>query len=93
MRVLLVSMVFYIAVGVGPYFLESLTPIALCRVGVGLSEGVVLTVTTALLGDYFRGSMRDRLMGFQAAIASTSASVLIPASGYLGSRLGCTDRF
>jgi len=87
-RVLLVSMVFYIAVGVGPYFLESLTPIAFCRIGVGLSEGVVLTVTTALLGDYFRGSMRDRLMGFQAAIASTSASVLIPASGYLGSRLG-----
>jgi MFS family permease len=92
-RVLLAAMAVYVAVGVGPYFMQDLIPIALCRIGVGLSEGVVLTVTTALLGDYFKGRMRDRLMGFQAAIASTSASLLIPLSGYLGSRIGWNGPF
>jgi MFS family permease len=91
--VLVVAMVLYVIVGVGPFFLQNLVPIALCRIGVGLAEGVVLTVTTALLADYFKGRMRDRLMGFQAAIATISASLLIPLSGYLGSRIGWSGPF
>jgi MFS family permease len=85
--------VFYVVLGVLPFFLHDLVPIALSRVGVGLTEGVVLTVTTTLLGDYFKGRARDRLLGFQAAIATVSASVLIPLSGYLGSRLGWNGPF
>lgn len=91
--VLLVAMALYVVVGVGPYFLRDLIPIALCRIGVGLTEGVVLTVTTALLADYFKGRTRDRLMGLQAAIATISASLLIPLSGYLGSRIGWNGPF
>ncbi len=91
--VLLVAMSVYVVAGVGPFFLERLVPIALCRVGVGLCEGVVLTVTTALLGDYFKGRARDRLLGFQAAVATVSASLLIPLSGYLGSRIGWNGPF
>lgn len=91
--VLLVAMVLYVIVGVGPFFLQDLVPIALCRIGVGLTEGVVLTVTTALLADYFKGRMRDRLMGFQAAIATISASLLIPLSGHLGSTIGWNGPF
>jgi MFS family permease len=90
---LLVAMVLYVVLGVLPFFLHDLVPIALSRIGVGLTEGVVLTVTTTLLGDYFKGRARDRLLGFQAAIATVSASLLIPLSGYLGSRLGWNGPF
>jgi MFS family permease len=90
---LLYAMVFYVALGVAPFFLHDLVPIALCRIGVGLTEGVVLTVTTTLLGDYFKGRARDRLLGVQVAIATISASLLIPLSGYLGSRLGWNGPF
>jgi len=91
--VLMASMLIYIAVGAGPYLLTSYVPVALCRVGVGLCEGVVLTVTTIMLGDYFKGRMRNRLMGWQAAIASISASILIPVSGFLGSWIGWNGPF
>lgn len=91
--VLLFFMAVYIAVGVGPFFLQGLVPIAFCRIGVGICEGVVLTVTTALLGDYFKGSIRDRMMGWQAAIASISASLLIPLSGQLGTLIGWNGPF
>jgi MFS family permease len=90
---LLVAMGFYAVLGVAPFFLHDLVPIALSRIGVGLTEGVVLTVTTTLLGDYFKGHARDRLLGFQAAIATVSASLLIPLSGYLGGRLGWNGPF
>lgn len=91
--VLIVAMALYVIAGVAPFFLDRLVPIALCRIAVGLCEGVVLTVTTALLGDYFKDRVRDRLLGFQAAIATISASLLIPLSGYLGSRIGWNGPF
>ena len=50
-------------------------------------------MTTTLLGDYFKGRARDRLLGIQAAIATISASLLIPLSGYLGGRLGWNGPF
>ena len=92
-RILLLAMALYLVVGVGPFFLQSLLPIAICRILVGICEGVVLTVTTALIGDYFEGSTRDRLMGMQAAVATISASVLIPLSGYLGHVIGWNGPF
>ena len=91
--VLLVAMAVYVVVGVAPFFLTNFLPIAASRIAVGLTEGVVLTVTTALLGDYFKGRARDRLMGFQAAIATISASLLIPLSGYLGASIGWNGPF
>jgi MFS family permease len=87
-RLLLIAMTIYIAVGVGPFFLDTWEPVALCRVLVGACEGVVLTVTTAMLADYFKGERRDRLMGAQAAIASGSATILIWFSGMLGAVYG-----
>jgi len=92
-RILLLAMALYVVVGVGPYFMQSLVPIAITRILVGICEGVVLTVTTALLGDYFEGSTRDRLMGMQAAVATISASLLIPLSGYLGHAIGWNGPF
>ncbi len=47
----------------GPFFLERLVPLALCRVGVGLCEGVVMTVATTLPGNSFKGRVRDRRSG------------------------------
>jgi len=92
-RVLLIAIFIYILVGVGPFFLTNFVPILLCRIGVGLCEGVVLTVTTAMLGDYFKGRVRDRMMGWQAAIASISASILIPLSGLLSGIIGWNGPF
>jgi MFS family permease len=92
-RLLLLAMLIYVVVGVGPFFLDSWIPVAICRIGVGACEGVVLTVTTAMLGDYFKGEQRDRLMGLQAAIASGSATVLIWISGLLGARYGWQGPF
>jgi MFS family permease len=92
-KLLLASMAVYVVVGVGPFFMDGWILVAICRILVGACEGVVLTVTTAMLGDYFKGEQRDRMMGFQAAIASGSATVLIWISGLLGAAYGWQGPF
>jgi MFS family permease len=90
---LMLAMLVYVFAGVAPFLMQSLVPILLCRIGVGLCEGVVLTVTTAMLGDYFKDRMREKVMGFQTAVASISASLLILFSGYLGKIIGWNGPF
>lgn len=92
-RLLLWGVAIYTVLGVAPYFLNDLLPIALTRIGVGFCEGIVLTVTTAMIGDYFKGATRDRLMGMQAAVATLSAAILIPVSGRLGAAIGWNGPF
>lgn len=83
-RLLMAAMAIYAAVGVLPLFLNGLFSIIASRVGVGIVEAVVLTVSTTLIGDFFKGHERDRWLGFQTAVAAVSATVLIFIGGLLG---------
>jgi len=90
---LIIAMLIYTAAGVAPFFLKNLIPIAVSRILVGMCEGVVITITTALIGDYFNGHMRDRLMGWQSATATIAATILIPVSGFLSAAIGWNGPF
>ncbi len=83
-RLLMVAMAIYAVMGILPLFLDGLFAILASRVGVGLVEAAVLTVSTTLIGDFFKGHERDRWLGFQTAVASLSAVVLIFIGGLLG---------
>jgi len=84
-RLLMVSMAIYAAMGMLPLVLDGLSQIIVSRVGVGIVEAAVLTVSTTLIGDFFKGHERDRWLGFQTAVASISATLLIFIGGLLGS--------
>lgn len=84
-RLLMVSMAIYAALGMLPLVLDGLTEIIASRVGVGIVEAAVLTVSTTLIGDFFKGHERDKWLGFQTAVASISATLLIFIGGLLGS--------
>lgn len=83
-RLLMVAMAIYALMGILPLFLDGLFAILASRVGVGIVEAAVLTVSTTLIGDFFKGHERDRWLGFQTAVASLSAVVLIFIGGLLG---------
>ena len=87
-RILLISMITYNFVGVAPFFLENIYVILLTRCGVGICESVVVTVTTTMICDYFRGPARERWLGAQTAVASLAALLIIFAGGQLGARFG-----
>lgn len=87
------ALILYAAVGVIPYFLSDLMQIIGARIGLGITEAVIMTISTALIGDYFSGKERERWVALQIATVSLSAIVLSFAGGLLGELLGSRGPF
>jgi len=92
-RLLIAATGFYAAFGVAPIFLNNLWAILATRVGVGISEAAVLTLSTTLIGDFFSGPQRDRWLGSQMAVASVGAIFCLMLGGALGSLFGWRGPF
>jgi MFS family permease len=92
-RILIAAMVAYSAFGIAPILLDNLSAIVGSRVGVGLCEAVVMTVSTTLISDYFKGHAREQWLASQTAVASLSALALITIGGLLGSAYGWRGPF
>ncbi|MGC3980448.1 MAG: MFS transporter [Steroidobacteraceae bacterium] len=74
----------YALIGVAPYFLNTIPQMIIARAGLGVVEAIVMTVSTTLIGDYFKGEERDKWLGYQTAVASVSAVGLIALGGLMG---------
>jgi MFS family permease len=92
-RILIASMFIYALAGVAPFGMENIYAILVTRCFVGMCESVVLTITTTMLCDYFRGGSRERWLAGQTGVASLSALIVIPLGGYLGARFGWQGPF
>jgi MFS family permease len=92
-NILLAAMVVYAFVGIAPTFLDSLYAIIASRVGVGICESIVMTVSTTLICDYFSGKSRERWLAGQTATASLASCVIIPLGGLLASHYGWRGPF
>lgn len=90
---LFMSLILYTIVGVLPFFLTDLFHIIFSRVVLGLAEAVIMTVATALIGDYFVGKERDRWVAIQIAAVSISGVALIAVGGILGQVFGTRGPF
>ncbi len=91
--VLLVALLIYALIGLLPYFLTDVHHIIATRVILGVAEAAIMTVATALLGDYYQGKTRQRWVAIQMASVSISAIVLIAIGGILGEILGSRGPF
>jgi len=83
-RLLIASFVVYAAFGVAPVFLKDLWLILYSRIGVGIAEALILVLTTTMIGDYFKGAVRDKWLAVQTAFASVSALIFFNVGGALG---------
>ncbi|MFT4307541.1 MAG: MFS transporter [Microbacterium sp.] len=83
-RLLIGSLIAYAILGTAPLYLNTLWAILLTRVGVGIAEAGVMTCCTALLGDYFVGTRRNRYMSLQTVVMALAATVLFAVGGAMG---------
>lgn len=72
-RLLVAATALYGVVGVAPMFLDSLYAIIASRCALGILEAVLMTVSTTMIGDYYDGPRRERMMSLQTTVAATSA--------------------
>jgi len=92
-RLLVGSLVVYAFLGFLPWFLDDLFAIIGSRVVLGIMEAIIMTLSTALIGDYFEGERRERWIAIQIAVGSLAATVLLAAGGMLGDALGTRGPF
>jgi predicted MFS family arabinose efflux permease len=92
-RPLMIAMTVYALMGIAPIFLTNIWSIILSRVGVGVCEALIMTATTTMICDYFKGRARERWLASQTAVASLSALGLLQISGLLGQSFGWRGPF
>ena len=90
---LLLGLLGYAAIGIVPFFLTNIFQIIGSRFVLGIFEAVIMTVSTALIGDYFKGDAREKWIGIQIGAVSVSAIILIALGGALGEFLGSRGPF
>ncbi|MBS0477487.1 MAG: MFS transporter, partial [Proteobacteria bacterium] len=64
--------------------LNDLRLILLSRIGVGIVEAALMTLSTTLIGDFFKGESRNRWLAAQTGTASTFAILAIFIAGTVG---------
>lgn len=87
------ALVLYAGFGIIPWFLDDLFQIIGARVALGVTEAVIMTVATVLIGDYFEGARREKWIALQVGFGSVAAIVLIAVGGGLGELLGSRGPF
>jgi MFS family permease len=63
------------------------------RVAHGLAAGVMITTSYALVGEYFQGLARNRMLGFCAASGSFTTILMLAAGGPMVDHLGWRSVF
>jgi len=84
-RLLIVALALFTVCGMMPLLLDGLYPILATRLGIGMAEAMILTICTALMGDYYNDAERRKWLAVQAACGSLIGSTLFMVSGGLGS--------
>lgn len=92
-RLLVVSLGLYAICGILPWFLEDLASIIASRMALGVMEASIMTVSTALIGDYFEGEEREKWIALQVAVGGVAATFLIASGGILGDAVGSRGPF
>lgn len=92
-NLLVSALVLYSLVGLVPLMLTGLYSLIAARIALGVTEAAIMTVATAMIGDYFQGKRRERWVAAQVAVVSLSAIALIAVGGLLGETLGSRGPF
>jgi len=83
-HLLLAGLLLYGVAGTAPLWLGELHAIIASRALVGLAEAAVMTCCTTLVGDYWDGSRRERLLTLQTIFSSLAATAFFFIGGSLG---------
>lgn len=80
---LFLGLLIYALAGTAGLYLDGLPAILASRLILGLGVAFVMTAQAALIGDYFQGAARGRLMGYQIAATNIGGLIFVTVAGYL----------
>ena len=81
-RLLLLSIILYGIGGTSGFFLNNIYLILVERALLGIAVGGIMTIATALVGDYFKGVERNGFAGIQGAFMGLGGVFFITVAGW-----------
>lgn len=85
-RMLVGALLFYGIIGSAPMWLDSLNAILAVRLALGVFDAAIMTASTVMIGDYYHGAKRQRMLALGTTVSSLSAVVLTVLGGALGAQ-------
>lgn len=82
-RLLVMTIALYGISGASGLLAESMPALLAGRAVLGVAIGGIITLTTALVGDYFTGAERERYLGLQQAFVQLGGVVFVMSGGLL----------
>ncbi|MHC8944238.1 MFS transporter [Advenella incenata] len=80
---LVIAIALYGISGASGLIADSLTALLIGRAVLGVAIGAIITLSTALIGDYFSGAERERYLGLQQAFVQLGGVVFVMSGGLL----------
>ncbi|MBR4504336.1 MAG: MFS transporter [Candidatus Methanomethylophilaceae archaeon] len=82
-KVLFISLAIFTAMGVLPFFLEDFIQVLVCRFLLGMGLTGISSASTALIGEYWTGVQRMKVIGYQSAAIGVGGFILETLGGTL----------
>ena len=82
-RLLFFGLVLYAVAGTSGFFLDNIYAILGGRALLGVAVAFVMTIATALVGDYFEGERRHKFLGIQGGFSVLGGMVFVGLAGWL----------
>lgn len=77
------GLLLFSAAGSAGLYLQTIEELLFSRFLLGIAIGVLMIVTTSLIGDYFKGEARHKYMGIQSLFISFGGVFFVIGGGYL----------
>ena len=83
LRLLWIAMIIYALSGTAGFWLNDLYHLLISRAVLGIAAGIQITTITTLIGDYFEGKERQKILGIQIAVMSMAGILFLTLGGLL----------
>jgi len=82
------ALLLYAVGGFAGFFAADLPSLVASRVASGFSAGILMTTVYAVIGEYYEGNARERLLGFMTMASSVSSVAMLAFMGLVVERFG-----
>ncbi len=81
--IIMIGLVIYLIGGIGPQFVPNIETLLILRLILGAGVGLVMPLSMSLINDYFTGTERTKMMGFNSAFSNFGGIVTMLFAGWL----------
>ncbi|MBN2120316.1 MAG: MFS transporter [Candidatus Omnitrophica bacterium] len=81
--IMLIGLAIYFLAGIGGGFARNITELLIIRAILGIGVGLIMPLSTTLVGDFYEADARRKMMGYAVSVQNLGGVIFQIAAGYL----------